>query len=248
MLCTLCQLDENVMSHSSVIGVFCVVTPVWLALPASTALGSTCYGTTSNGALAEACQLPEEGPNFAPYSSLGPLLGRTWAHCEVVKVVEESYAALEKSHPELSFVYGESGKKEGGSFEPHKTHQNGLSVDFMVPVTDSSGQSVPLPTSIENKFGYGLEFDINGKLDDLAIDFEAISAHIAAIKKAAETEGVGIWRVIFDPKLQPKLHGTKFWEEIKHLEFSTKQSWVRHDEHYHIDFEIPCEPLATKDS
>jgi len=26
------------------------------------------------------------------------------------------------------------------------------------------------------------------------------------------------------------------------VRFSTRRSWVRHDEHYHVDFDIPCEP------
>ncbi|MDH5765520.1 MAG: replication initiation protein, partial [Gammaproteobacteria bacterium] len=26
----------------------------------------------------------------------------------------------------------------------------------------------------------------------------------------------------------------------KNIQFSTKRSWVRHDEHYHVDFSIPC--------
>ena len=205
---------------------------------------STCFGTTSNGALADGCKLPSNGPNFTAYTSLGSLLGRTWVHCTVAQVVSNAYGALAVSNPNKRFVYGESGSSKGGQFDPHKTHQNGLSVDFMVPVVDKSGASVPLPTGITNKFGYSVEFDSKGTVDDLTIDFPAVAAHIAAIRKAAAAHGIGIWRVIFDPKLQPLLHGTASWPLIQDLQFSTRSSWVRHDEHYHIDFEIPCRPIA----
>ncbi|MDX1488081.1 MAG: hypothetical protein R3268_07770, partial [Acidiferrobacterales bacterium] len=53
--------------------------------------------------------------------------------------------------------------------------------------------------------------------------------------------GAELWRVIFDPKLQPYLMRTKYGEYLrKHVRFSKKQSWVRHDEHYHVDFDVPC--------
>ena len=28
---------------------------------------------------------------------------------------------------------------------------------------------------------------------------------------------------------------------IEHVQFSKQRSWVRHDEHYHVDFSIPCQ-------
>jgi penicillin-insensitive murein endopeptidase len=216
-----------------------------LFLPAAPPAASTCYGTTSNGALQNGCKLPPSGANFSSYSSLGGGLGRTWVHCTVDRVILDSYADLESSHPEKRFVYGETGWEHGGSFAPHKTHQNGLSVDFMVPVVDESGSSVPLPTGILNKFGYNIEFSERAQYKGLSIDFEAMAAHIAAIRKAAESAGVGVGRVIFDPKLQPRLHSTSAWPKIKGLKFSTRRSWVRHDEHYHIDFDIPCRPMSA---
>jgi len=147
--------------------------------------------------------------------------------------------------PNTVFVYGETGSEDGGQFDPHKTHQNGLSVDFMVPVLDAAGDSVPLPTSMLNKWGYDLEFDDSGRLDDLRIDYAAISEHLYQLHRAANDAGVGIWRVIFDPNLQPHLHATKRWAYlVKNMEFSTKRSWVRHDEHYHVDFKLECEPAA----
>lgn len=216
-----------------------------LFLP-SQAIGSEsiCYGTTSKGRLEHGCKLPYRGENFTAYSRVGSMLGRTYVHCKVKEVMLAAYKALNQSEPNKVFVYGETGWASGGRFKPHKTHQNGLSVDFMVPVVDHTGKSVPLPTSAFNKYGYSIDFDAKGGHGDLTIDFEAVAAHILAIKQAADARGVKIWRVIFDPRLQPLLHATKAWSELKgQVTFLKHRSWVRHDDHYHIDFDVPCKPL-----
>ncbi len=205
---------------------------------------STCYGTTSNGRIANACELPAGGDNYSPYSTVARWLGRTWVHCDVAKVIVAAYDSLAVSHPEKYYVYGETGLRTGGEFKPHKTHRNGLSVDFMTPVINADGNSVPLPTSITNKYGYAVEFDGEAQYEDLRIDFEAIAAHLAALKLSAKEHSIGIWRVIFDPELQPYLHKTKAWAEISDITFSRKRSWVRHDDHYHVDFALECRPLS----
>ncbi|MEM7352856.1 MAG: penicillin-insensitive murein endopeptidase [Acidobacteriota bacterium] len=216
----------------------------FITAPAVIGADSICYGTTSNGKLENGCKLPYSGSNFTAYSRLGSVAGRTYVHCKVSEIVLAAYNELKDSHPDKTFVYGETGWASGGSFKPHKTHQNGLSVDFMTPVLDKSGKSVPFPTNAFNKYGYDVDFDTQGSNDELTIDFEAAAAHILAIKRAADARKVKIWRVIFDPELQPFLHTTKAWKELQgQVEFSKRRSWVRHDDHYHIDFEIPCRPL-----
>jgi penicillin-insensitive murein DD-endopeptidase len=204
---------------------------------------SVCLGTPERGELRNGCQLPREGVNFQPYSELGVAAGRTYAHCVVASVVADGFADLARNHPDVHFVYGESGFAAGGACEPHKSHQNGLSVDFFVPVRDARGRSVPVPTSLLNRWGYDLEFDARGKNGDLTIDFEAIAWHLASLERAARARGVAIRRVFFDTRLQPRLRETSGWPAISSLSFSTRQGWWRHDEHYHVDFAVPCRPL-----
>ncbi len=166
-------------------------------------------------------------------------------HSTVHTVIVEAYAEARNTTPDTVFVYGETGKKSGGDFDPHKTHRNGLSVDFMVPVINEHGESVALPTSVLNKWGYDLEFDDEGNLDDLTIDFDALAEHIFQLHRAAKNNGVDVWRVILAPELQPHLRNSNRWPYLeKNIEFSTKRSWVRHDEHYHVDFDFPCEPAT----
>lgn len=206
---------------------------------------SVCYGKTKSGRLENGVKLPNSGKNFTTYSYIAGVLGRTYVHSKVKEVFLDAYKRLELTMPTKVYKFAETGFKDGGEFKPHKTHQNGLSIDFMVPVINKEGESVHFSTTPLNKFGYSVEFSKNGKLDDLTIDFEALAAHIVELDKAARSNNIMIWRVIFDPKLQPDLFKTKFGPYLKkHVRFSKKRSWVRHDEHYHVDFKVKCKTYA----
>ncbi len=202
---------------------------------------SICFGTTSNGRLEKGVQLPSEGKNYISYSSLARFAGRTYVHSSVRSIIVNAYKTLEKEQSDKVYKYAETGTKNGGQFKPHKTHQNGLSVDFMTPVTNMKGKSVHLPTNPLNKLGYNIEFDSKGQYKKLLIDYDALAAHLVALHKEATSQGYDIWRVIFDPKLQQYLFKTIYADYLKkNISFSKKRSWVRHDEHYHVDFAIPC--------
>jgi penicillin-insensitive murein endopeptidase len=169
------------------------------------------------------------------------MLGRTYVHSKVAAAVAAAYKELETSAPEKKYVYGESGWRAGGRIKPHRTHQNGLAVDFLVPVRDAEGTSVPLPTGVTNKFGYGIEFDADAKYEGLTIDFEAIAQHLYALHQAAKANGIGISRVIFEKGYIPKLYGTSRGTFVrKSIPFMQSEPWIRHDEHYHVDFAVPC--------
>ena len=202
---------------------------------------SICFGTSSNGRLEGGIQIPEMGTNYRPYSSLGVTLGRTYLHSKVGQAIVDAYKNLEKTAPGLKFVYGESGWQQGGRMRPHRTHRNGTAVDFMVPVMDDAGRSVPLPTGPLNKYGYSLEFDQNGVVDGVKIDFEALSTHLYELSKAAAHLGIPISRVIFEKAYIPRLYKTSHGDYMrKHIPFMAGEPWIRHDEHYHIDFAVQC--------
>lgn len=156
-------------------------------------------------------ELPRSGPNFAAYSTLAAAIGRTHVHSVVADTVVSAYSALAAKHPAKTFVYGETGWPSGGRFRPHRTHQNGLSVDFFVPVRNGDGKSVPLPTAITNRFGYDIEFANDAKYGQYEIDFPAMAEHLYA---------------------------------QQNLPFMKGQPWVRHDDHSHIDFAVPCKPIT----
>lgn len=205
---------------------------------------SVCYGHPGKGRLEGGVALPLSGKNFVSYSRLASLLDRNYVHSQVAEVVVESYDALAVAHKELMFVYGESGHARGGPFPPHRTHQNGLSVDFMVPVRDKSGNSVPLPTNPLNRYGYDTEFNQRGEAGAYRIDFEAVALHLETLHSSATKRGIKIERVIFDPAYLPRLFATSRGSYLQaNLSFMRRQAWVRHDEHYHVDFALACRPL-----
>lgn len=212
----------------------------------STACASTCFGTVAKGRLAEGVQLPPSGRNYTAYSSLGVALGRTYVYDAVGSVILDAYRQLEKSRPGVMYVYGETGFASGGAFRPHRTHQAGLSVDFMVPVLDRAGRPAELPRNTANRYGYGLEFDSRGRLGNLTIDFEAIAEHLLQLRKAAATHGISIQRVIFDQSLMSSLLATRAGPALRStIPFMQGKPWIRHDEHYHVDFNVSCLPLST---
>ena len=234
--------------HNS--SVACPLTPAFLALaallaisPAAGGAQSTCHGTVANGRLEGGVPLPPSGPNFASYSSLAEAVGRTHVHSTVRDIVIDAYQAMQVQSPGTTFVYGETGWRQGGRIKPHRTHQNGLSVDFMVPVRDRGGRSVALPTGPTNRFGYDYEFDQAGSAGELAIDFPAIADHLHQLDLAARRRGAGIALVIFDPAYLPRLFEAPAGRHLRSLDFMKGKPWVRHDEHYHVDFAIPCKPL-----
>jgi penicillin-insensitive murein endopeptidase len=177
-------------------------------------------------------RLPTSGPNFVAYSWLGAALGRNAVHDRVRDTLLDAFADLAESHPDVLFVYGETGWPSGGAFWPHRTHREGLSVDVMVPVR-SGGRPSRRPTWPWNRWGYDVEFDASGVSGDLVIDFEAVSAHLMALHRAADANGLRIERVIFDAELLPELRAAKGRLPPVKLQ---GEAWVRHDEHYHVDF------------
>lgn len=210
----------------------------WLGIESSRA--SACRGDVVRGRLEGGGRLPFSGDNYRAYSFLGFLAGRTFVHSEVREIMREAYATLAKEHPELRFVYAETGWPWGGPFPPHKTHANGTAVDFLVPVRGSDGAVTEVPTHILNQFGYGLDFDRQGRAGDYTIDFEAMALHLLALEQAAKKRNIRIQAVIFDAPLQPKLFAAPTGAQLARKMHFVGQAWIRHDEHYHVNFAVPC--------
>lgn len=215
-----------------------------LLTASANAADSVCYGTPANGKIERAVQMPTHGKNFRAYSSVEVNLGRTYTHARVAAAVTDAYEILAQQAPAKTFVYGETGLAKGGPFKPHKTHQNGLSVDFMVPVIDAKGRSVSMPGNGANRYGYDIDFNANARYRDLRIDFEALAEHLYALDEAGRRSGAPIRRVIFEPAFLPKLFATKRGAYLrKYIAFTRRKVWWRHDEHYHVDFMAQCRSL-----
>ena len=198
------------------------------------AMEPVCVGQTSSGSVEGARRLPVRGDNFETYCLPCVLALRTYGHAPAIETTLAAFERLATERPQTRYVYGEIGFPWGGRFRPHRTHRNGLSFDFMVPLVATT-----LPTGIGNRFGYDGVFDGNGRGTAGLIDFRALAALIRALDHEARTRDGGISLVVLAPDLQddleradPGITGA--------LRFNRRASWVRHDDHVHIDFAFPC--------
>ena len=179
--------------------------------------------------------MPVSGSNFSSYCFPCIVALRTYAREVVIDTVVAAYGAVEKSHPQTRFLYGEIGFPDGGRFRPHRTHREGLSVDLMVPLEDGN----VLQASLGNRYGYDVEFSSRGEGSNGQIDFAALAALISNLDHEAKKRSGKVRRIFFAPDLQPllKARNNALFSQIK---FNRKQSWVRHDDHIHVDFDFPC--------
>lgn len=184
--------------------------------------------------------LPISGPNFKANSRIAYGIGRHYLKGKAVASIVAAYGELARTHPQYKYVYGEMGWKDGGRFRPHRTHQDGLSADFMTPMLETSpdGKSIPtvLSCSVINLWGYNIRLDSSGRFENLRMDTRAMIAHLAALKKAAPKYGLRLNRVIFDPPLLKILRASPNFSQLRGIRFMEGKAWFPHDGHYHVDF------------
>jgi penicillin-insensitive murein endopeptidase len=225
-----------------VIILFCYLVILWgndIAIYFENDQPSTSSGTVADGKLENGKRLPSGGENFVTYSRLGSLIGRNGVHSKIRDVILDAYNQMYRDHPEYQFMIGECSWLSGGSMKPHRTHQNGTSVDFMVPIRNDDNEIDLLPAHLFNKFGYNVEFDSLGVSESMRIDFDAIGMHLFYLYASCKTHDVEIDLVIFDPQLQSHLFATEWGARVKDLmRFTTQSVWIRHDEHYHVNFKL----------
>jgi penicillin-insensitive murein endopeptidase len=213
----------------------------WVALLAE----SVSIGTPAKGSLKDGVSFASEGSGFVTYSSLCNLMGRQYVHSRVHAAVVEAFASLHVAVPDRTFVLGETGLKAGGRFRPHKTHQNGLSVDIFMPVRNEASRRVLMPTAPWNRFGYSLEFDSSGHGEGLVIDFESVAELVVELDRQARRHGLALHRIIVAPEYVERVLAAKSGgiRELAPL-FMRTPAWVRHDEHLHVDFRVVAAPKA----
>ena len=126
----------------------------------------------------------------------------------------------------------------------HYTHQNGLSIDFMTPLTQNGK-----PTRTYDGIGllrYQLLFDADGKLNcnkNTEIDFETVAKHIIALDNAARKHGLAIQKVILKIDLKDNLFKTSSGQELMRRGIYFAHALPPginsvHGNHYHVNFKV----------
>lgn len=208
---------------------------------------SVSHGTVSKGSLENGTPFPFSGKNFHYFDTSSYLQKRGFVHSRVKALVLAAYDTLFAKFPAYRFGIMECSNEHGGPIWPHKTHQNGLSVDFMSPLLSDKRQSETYDyTGTQHYF---MEFDENGQYTTdptHQIDFEMIAQHLLIMHELAANYGLKISKVIFKLNLKDELFATKTGKIIQNkLYFAQNLSNLinnLHDDHYHVDFE----PVGTK--
>lgn len=202
-------------------------------------------GQVHKGSLINAYKIPYKGENYKYFSSFSYfILGRGYLHSKAFNTVIDTYKEFENLAPGQKFKIMECSKQKGGKLFPHRTHQNGLSVDFMTPLVKGKNQK-RLYDNI-GIFRYGINFNNSGVLKinkKVEIDFDTMARHILILDDMARRNGLSIKKVIFKIELKQELFNTVYGHKLKNRGIYFAQHLPEkinnlHDDHYHIDFEI----------
>jgi penicillin-insensitive murein endopeptidase len=207
-------------------------------------LPSQSIGTVSNGELKNGKLIPFRGKNFTYFDAQSYLNGRAFLNDKVLNTLLNAYKQFETLLPQRMFTVMECSNRDGGKLFPHRTHQNGLSIDFMMPLQKDGKPYYGLDTIGANH--YFLEFDNDGKyiIDPaISIDFNLVAQHILVLKTVATILNVNIKKVIINTDLKDELFATATGQKLKSSGIYVVQKLSPvinslHDDHYHIDFEI----------
>lgn len=230
--------EPETVSHTS--------TPVdiYYADHLNDSLPSQSIGKVSNGKLAAGTLIPFSGKNFVYFDSSSYLNGRAFANNKVIESIVASYKNLAKLYPHRTFYVMELSNEQGGKIFPHRTHQNGLSVDFMMPLV--KGGEIYAKEDSTGIAHYLMDFDDEGRLSEdpsVQIDFDVVAKHILELDKAARINGLKINKVIINTNLKDELFATVQGKILKATGIYVVRNLEPlindlHDDHYHIDFEF----------
>lgn len=207
-------------------------------------LPSKSNGSVSNGSLENGKLIPFSGDNYQYFDTTSYMSGRGFMNNKVKSAVLETYEECIDEIPDRRFYIMECSSKNGGNLFPHKTHQNGLSIDFMMPLKQNDNPYYGLDSKGFDH--YLLEFDYDGKyLQDptIEIDFEVIAHHLLILEEKAQANGLHIKKIIIHTELKDELYKGKYGQQLKASDIYVVKALTPlinalHDDHYHVDFEL----------
>ena len=204
-------------------------------------LTSVSRGSVSDGSMEHGKLIPYYGSNYSYFDTTSYFSGRAFLHEDVLDITLKAYKQLE-SESDRVYRIMECANKKGGKLFPHQTHQNGTSIDFMMPLIKDHKPYYKLDETGVNH--YWLTFDDAGKYSEdksVEIDFEAVAQHILILNDVANKNGWEVKKVIIKIELKDELYATPSGKKLKVkgmylVQGLSKMVNALHDEHYHIDF------------
>ncbi|HLP10457.1 MAG TPA: hypothetical protein VK177_00900 [Flavobacteriales bacterium] len=207
-------------------------------------LPSKSKGSVGNGSLENGKLMPWNGNNFMYFDTSSYYSEHAFVNDKVLKTVLSTYAEMEKLVPGRKFRIMECSNKEGGRIWPHRTHQNGLSIDFMSPLTKEG--EICYEHDNCGRIHYLMDFDENGRFikdTSVSIDFNTLALHLLTLNTEAKKNGLRINKVILKMELKDELYATENGKKLKNSGLYITQKLDRlinslHDDHYHVDFDV----------
>lgn len=232
------QLDEEILT--------------FMQLHENDDTASIAIGSVGNGRLEHGKLMPYKGNNFIYFDRESYLEGRAFLHGDVRATLIKMYDSLHTAIPNRYFTLMECSHQDGGELFPHKTHQNGLSVDFMMPLRRNGKAFYELDTLGAKH--YALNFDDNGNYTNdpsVSIDFNLVAFQILLMDKLAKERGMHVQKVIVKIELKDELFESEYGKILKESDIYIVQGLTPlinalHDDHFHIDFGFvfPSTPAA----
>lgn len=199
-------------------------------------------GTVSNGSLSNGYILPFSGKNFHYFDTNSYLHNRCFVNLLVKQTLLAAYRELETTTPDRYYGIMECSNENGGRIVPHRTHRNGLSVDFMTPLLKDGKPYTDL--DFIGAPHYLMDFDATGHYKEdpaVSIDFRTMAQHLLAIIAAAKNNGLSVEKIIWKTELRDELFATDAGKQLQATGvYMTRKLHplinVLHDDHYHVDF------------
>lgn len=204
---------------------------------------SVSKGTAGKGSLENGKLLPYYGPNFFYFDSSSYVNGRAFLNDKILLSLLSTYVAMDQLAPYRMYGVMECSLETGGKLYPHRTHQNGLSVDFMMPLIQDGNPYYALDTIGTSH--YLLDFNDDGTYSSdstVRIDFNLVALHLLTLNEEAQRNGYKISKVIIKIELKDDLYATPNGKKLREKGIYIVQSLTPevnnvHDDHYHVDFE-----------
>ncbi|NRA13654.1 MAG: penicillin-insensitive murein endopeptidase, partial [Crocinitomicaceae bacterium] len=166
-------------------------------------------GSVSRGSLENGTLIPFSGSNFMYFDTASYLSGRAFTHHLVAQTIINTFKSFEANGKKRKFRIMEFSNEYGGKMFPHRTHQNGMSVDMMMPLMKDGKPYYDLDDL--GAMHYLLEFNKEGQyINDttISIDFQMAAEEINMMRNEASALGLNMTKVIFNTDLRDELFDT----------------------------------------
>ncbi len=205
-------------------------------------LASQSTGTVGGGTLKHGRLVPFSGSNFHYFDTLSYLSGRAFVHQKTQAILLTAMAKLQQLQPDDRFYIMECSNACGGEMKPHRTHQNGKSIDFMTPLKCNGKHAYKYDSLGVNH--YWMDFNSEGIYQSdpsYSVDFDLLATWMLCLHEAAKEHGAKIEKIIWKMELKDELFATKNGKVLqqKGVYFAKQLSPLingLHDDHFHVDF------------